>query len=440
MLDLKWIRGNAKRVQEAADQKGIQVSVQELLNLDVQRRALLQETESLRERRNLGSAQMGTLLQAGEHAEAAKLRESLRALNEELSSVAAKLEETEGVVNHLMLLIPNIPSADTPIGHSDLDNVEVRRCGGIPQWNFVPRSHMELGVMHDIIDMPRGVKVGGARSYYLKGAGLLLHRAVQQLALDMLLEKGFTPMEVPLMVRKESLINTGHFPVGQEQTYGLSEVDKWLVGTSEVPLVSYYGDEILDLQEPIKLAAVSNCFRSEVGSAGRDVRGLYRVHQFAKVEMVILCSPDDGVSEQLHQEITTHSEEFLGKLELPYRVMSVCTGDMSQKTYKQYDIETWMPSRDAFGETHSSSNLLDFQARRSNIRCHDAKGRTVYCHTLNNTAVASPRILIPLLENHQREDGSIYIPQDLRKYMGNLEVLVPEHVTENVGAQKIINH
>lgn len=430
MLDLKWIRSNAVKVQEAADQKGIQVSVQELLSWDDQRRALMRETESLREQRNLGSNRMGALLQAGEHAEAATLRESLKNLNEGLSSVEEKLEEAVKNVQRLMLLIPNVPSPDSPIGQSDLDNVEVRCVGELPEWNYVPRNHMELGVLHDIIDMPRGVKVGGARSYYLKGAGLLLHRAVQQLALDMLLERGFTPMEVPLMVREEPLINTGHFPIAQEQTYAVNDADKWLVGTSEVPLVSYYADEVLDLQEPIKLAAVSNCFRSEVGSAGRDVRGLYRVHQFAKVEMVIICDPDEAKSEALLQEITSHAEELLSLLELPYRVMLVCTGDMSQKTYKQYDIETWMPSREAYGETHSSSNLLDFQARRSNIRCHDAEGRLVYCHTLNNTAVASPRILIPLLENHQREDGSIYIPPALRKYMGNREVLMPLDVKD----------
>ncbi|MEK4511602.1 serine--tRNA ligase [Paenibacillus anaericanus] len=430
MLDLKSIRSNAAKVQEAADQKGIQVSVQELISWDDQRRALMRETESLREQRNLGSNRMGALLQAGEHAEAATLRESLKNLNEGLSSVEEKLEETVKNVQRLMLLIPNVPSPDSPIGQSDLDNVEVRCVGELPEWNFVPRNHMELGVLHDIIDMPRGVKVGGARSYYLKGAGLLLHRAVQQLALDMLLERGFTPMEVPLMVREEPLINTGHFPIGQEQTYAVNDADKWLVGTSEVPLVSYYADEVLDLQEPIKLAAVSNCFRSEVGSAGRDVRGLYRVHQFAKVEMVIICDPDEAKSEALLQEITSHAEELLSLLELPYRVMLVCTGDMSQKTYKQYDIETWMPSRETYGETHSSSNLLDFQARRSNIRCHDAERRLVYCHTLNNTAVASPRILIPLLENHQREDGSIYIPPALRKYMGNREVLMPLDVKD----------
>ena len=278
--------------------------------------------------------------------------------------------------------------------------------------------------MHDLIDIPRGVKIGGTRSYVLKGAGLLLHRAVQQLALDLLLKHGFTPMEVPLMVREDALVNTGFFPTGRDQVYELEGENKWLVGTSEVPLVSYYADEIVDVQEPVKLAAVSTCFRSEVGSGGRDVRGLYRVHQFAKVEQVILCAPDAEESERMLQEITGHAEELLQLLELPYRVVAVCTGDMSQKTYKQYDIETWMPSRGAYGETHSSSNLHDFQARRSNIRCLDAEGKLVYCHTLNNTAVASPRILIPLLENHQQEDGSIRIPAALRPYMGGAESLI----------------
>lgn len=200
-----------------------------------------------------------------------------------------------------------------------------------------------------------------------------------------------------------------------------------MVGTSEVPLVSYYMDEVVDVTEPIRLAAMSTCFRSEVGSGGRDVRGLYRVHQFSKVEQVIICAPDADESERMLQEITGHAEELLQLLELPYRVVAVCIGDMSQKTYKQYDIETWMPSRGAYGETHSSSNLHDFQARRSNICCRNAEGKLVYCHTLNNTAVASPRILIPLLENHQLEDGSIRIPAALRPYMGGLENLkLPE--------------
>ncbi|MNZ56604.1 Serine--tRNA ligase [compost metagenome] len=253
----------------------------------------------------------------------------------------------------------------------------------------------------------------------------MLHRAVQQLAVDLLLRKGFTLLDVPLMVRTEAMLQTGYFPLGEDQTYQIAGEDKWLAGTSEVPLIAYYGNEIVDAHKPIKLAAASMCFRSEVGSAGRDVHGLYRVHQFAKVEQVILCEADPELSERLLQEITANAEELLQCLELPYRVMAVCTGDMSQKTYKQYDIETWMPSRQAYGETHSSSNLHDFQARRSNIRYRDGNGILRYCHTLNNTAVASPRILIPLLENHQEEDGTVRIPLALQPYLSGMQRLVP---------------
>jgi seryl-tRNA synthetase len=254
---------------------------------------------------------------------------------------------------------------------------------------------------------------------------LYLHRAVQQLAIDVLAERGFTILDVPLLMREETLLNTGFFPTGRDQTYELPYDQRWLVGTSEVPLVSYYANEVVDVEEPIRLAAVSNCFRREAGSAGRDVHGLYRVHQFAKVEQVVLCKQDLSISLQMFEAITKNAEDILIMLELPYRIVSVCTGDLSQKNYKQYDIETWMPSRQGYGETHSSSILLDFQARRSNIRYRDADGSLQYCHTLNNTAIATPRILIPLLENHQRPDGSIYIPKALRKYMNGLEELTP---------------
>jgi seryl-tRNA synthetase len=281
-----------------------------------------------------------------------------------------------------------------------------------------------------MIDIPRGVKTAGTRSYYLTGIGAMLHRAVQQLAVDMLVAKGFTLMDVPLTVRTEAMQNTAFFPLGQDQAFQIMEQDKWLVGTSEVPLVSFYSGEVVDVSQPIRLAAASLCFRSEVGSGGRDVQGLYRVHQFAKVEQVVLCEASAEASEQLLLEITANAEELLQKLELPYRVVAVCTGDMSQKTYKQYDIETWMPSRGAYGETHSSSNLLDFQARRSNIRYRDAEGKLRYCHTLNNTAVASPRILIPLLENHQQADGSILIPKALRPYMNGMDRIEPPSETK----------
>ncbi len=228
-----------------------------------------------------------------------------------------------------------------------------------------------------------------------------------------------------MMVRGEALLNTGFFPTGEDQVFAVAEEEKYLIGTSEVSLVSYFGNEIVELKEPIRLAAATACFRREIGSAGRDVHGLYRVHQFAKVEQVVLCENDPSLSEQLMQEMTRNAEDILQLLELPYRVVAVCIGDMSQKTHKQYDIETWMPSRQSYGETHSSSNLLDYQARRANIRYRDAHGRMQYCHTLNNTAIATPRILIPLLENHQQADGSVYIPKALRPYLNGAEEIRP---------------
>jgi seryl-tRNA synthetase len=423
MLEIKFIRQNAETIQRIADQKGITVSISELLVWDGKKRQLLKETESLRETRNSLSKQFGQLSQQGKSTESELLKENISAVNLKLNTSETALSEAVTQYNALMILVPNIISPDTPIGRSDEDNVELRCEGEIPSFDFEPMDHVTLGEIHDIIDIPRGVKVAGKRNYFLKGNGLHLHRAVQQLTLDILTNRGFTALDVPLIVRRDALANTAFFPLGMDQTFKIANEDKWLVGTSEVPMVSYYSDEIIDVKEPIKLAAISACFRSEIGAAGKDVRGLYRVHQFAKVEQVILCKNDPSVSERMLQEITQNAEEILQLLELPYRVVAVCTGDMSQKTYKQFDIETWMPSRQSYGETHSSSNLHDFQARRSNIRYRAADGTLQFCHTLNNTAVASPRILIPLLENHQEADGSIRIPKALRKYMNGLEIL-----------------
>lgn len=429
MLDIRWIRQHPEQVQQIAQAKGIKVSITELLAWDDRRLALLQEVEQLRQERNQLTPRIHKLMQEGETSSAEELRRSVKELNDKLTELEGLHQAAEGEYRRRMAYVPNIVSPDTPQGQSDRDNVEIKRVGGSAEFDFEPKDHVALGELHRLIDIPRGVKTAGSRNYYLTGAGVLLHRAVQQLAIDVLLERGFTLLDVPLMVRTEALKNTGFFPLGQDQTFQMTEPDRWLVGTSEVPLISYYDQEIIDVSTPIKLAAASLCFRSEVGSAGRDVHGLYRVHQFAKVEQVILCENNLEQSEQLFQEITANAEHILQLLELPYRVMAVCTGDMSQKTYKQYDIETWMPGRQAYGETHSSSHLLDFQARRLNIRFKDREGKLQYCYTLNNTAVASPRILIPLLENHQEEDGSIRIPVALRKYMNRMERLVPP-VTE----------
>lgn len=426
MLDMNWIRENEDIVRKTAAWKRIELPLEELLEWDDRRRQARRDTEARRAERNALTKEVERRLRQGDAEGGEQAKEQVRGINSQLTLLEAELLEAERRCSELLLLVPNPISADTPIGADDSDNVELRRHGALPVFGFTPRDHVELGELHGILDIPRGVKAGGPRSYVLKGAGLLLHLAVQRLALDMLMQRGFTVMDVPVIVRPEALERTGFFPGGMDQTYELTGENRWLAGTSEVSLVSLYSDETLELDSPLRLAGMSACFRREVGSAGRDVRGLYRVHQFSKIEQVVMCRNHPAESEQMLQEILGNAEHILQLLELPYRVVAVCSGDMSQKTHKQYDIETWMPSRDAFGETHSASNLLDFQARRSGIRYRDEDGRLQYCHTLNNTAVATPRILIPLLENHQQEDGSVYIPLALRPYMGGADKLVVE--------------
>lgn len=423
MLDIRFIREQAQLVQKIADNKNISLNVHDLLKLDEERRKLLIHVESIRKQRNELAKQIPMLLKQNRNEEAEQVKAESKQLQAQLTDSEQKLRRVQSGFDEMMLLVPNMVSPDTPIGHSDADNVPVRHWGKPAEFPFEPQDHVVLGEKLALFDIPRGVKMAGSRNYVLKGDGVLLHRAVQQLAIDLLLRKNFTLMDVPLLVREESLQNTGYFPLGREQTFVIHNEDKFLTGTSEVPLVSYFSGDIVDVTEPIRMAAATYCFRKEVGAAGKDVRGLYRVHQFAKVEQVVFCRNNPDESESVLQEITANAEELLQMLELPYRVVAVCTGDMSQKTYKQYDIETWMPSRGNYGETHSSSNLHDFQSRRSNIRYRDENGNLQYCHTLNNTAVASPRILIPLLENHQREDGSVYLPPALRPYMGGREEL-----------------
>lgn len=427
MLDIKWIRENADRLQQAANDRGVEFSVRELLDRDRARREVRLELDRLREERNQWTRAAGERIGRGETDEAESLKLQVRALQSQIKALEEVCAEAERAYRESMLRAPNLVSPDTPIGLSDRDNVELRRVGEPADLQgFEPLDHVALGELHGLIDISRGVRTAGTRQYYLTGAGVSLHRAVQQLALDVLEARGFRLLDVPLTVRTETLVNTGFFPHGEDQTYRLADEEKWLVGTSEVPLVSYYaGDTLDDADLPARLAAASLCFRNEVGSAGRDVRGLYRVHQFAKVEQVVLCEDDPAQGERMLQEITANAEEILRLLELPYRVVAVCSGDLSVKSYKQYDIETWMPSRGAYGETHSSSLLLDYQARRANIRYRGPDGRLRYCWTLNNTAVASPRILIPLLENHQQPDGSIRIPAALRPYLKGLDRLTP---------------
>jgi len=326
-----------------------------------------------------------------------------------------------------MLAVPSVPAPEVPVGRGEEDNVEIRRVGERPAFGFTPKDHMELAEALDIVEVPRAVKFAGSRSYILKNEGALLEMAICRMAVDMLYERGFTPCIVPMMVKDSAMTGTGYFPVGFDQAYKLTEDELYLAGTSEVPLVSIHQNEILDIKElPIKYAGFSTCFRREAGTYGKDTRGLYRVHQFQKVEQVVFCENNDETALAHHLEILGNTEALLQRLELPYRVALACTGEIGVGQVRKHEVESWMPSRNNYCETHSCSTLGEFQARRSNIRYRDADGTVKFVYTLNNTMVASPRILIPLLENKQREDGSVAIPAALRPYMNGMEILTPK--------------
>ncbi len=422
MLDIRFIRAHPDLVQAGARKKHIDVDIQQLLRLDEQRRSLLSQVESLKALRNKVSKEIPTL-QGEARQEAITQMQQVAAESRGLES---PLREVEASFDALMLRVPNVPADDVPEGLTDADNVVIKTWGEIPQFDFPLRDHVELGERLDIIDVPRAVKLAGSRTYFLKNAGVLLEQAVLQFALHHMVRKGFTPMLVPHLVKDEAMVGTAYFPGGQEQTYRLPEDQVNLIGTAEVPVTAYHADEILRADElPKHYVGLSHCYRREAGTYGKDTRGLYRIHQFQKVEQVVLCVNDPEVSRQEHEHILQNAEEILQALRLPYRVVVVCGGDLGIPQVKKYDIETWMPSRQAYGETHSASKFHDFQARRLRLRYRDQDGNVRFVHTLNNTVIASPRILIPILELYQRADGSVVIPEVLRPYMGGLEAIIP---------------
>jgi seryl-tRNA synthetase len=326
----------------------------------------------------------------------------------------------------LLLLVPQPADPEVPQGKDDTENVEIRRVGEVRKFDFQPKDHIQLGEALDIIDVPRGVKLAGSRNYILKGAGAMLHQAVLRLAMDQMIAKGYIPLTVPVLVRESVMYGTGYFPLGREQAYLAERDGMSLVGTAEVPVTALHSEEILNEADlPRKYVAMSTCFRREAGAAGKDTYGLYRIHLFDKVEQVIIGPNSREASIALHQEILRNSEDVLAALELPYRVVNVCTGDLGQGQVQKFDIETWMPSRKGYGETHSASRFYEFQARRLNLRYRDAAGKVQFCHTLNNTVIASPRILIPILELYQNADGTVTVPAALRPYMGGMEKIGP---------------
>ncbi len=414
MLDIQFIRQNADAVKAAIRNKRLDLDLGELLAADKQRR----ETTTLLEQKRARKNELAALIPKAIKDDRPKLVDEAKQIRTDIEQLEPQLAEVQRRFQDLMLRVPSVPRPEVPIGAGEGDNVEVKRVGEPRKFDFAPKDHVELMTKLGMVEWEAPRKFAGGRSYALVGDGALLEMAVLRLAVDTLIERGMKLVTPPVMVRERAMMGTGYFPIGKDEAYAITADDLFLIGTSEVSLVSMHCDETLEADRlPIKYAGSSLCFRREAGAAGKDTRGLYRVHQFNKIEQVILCVPDEAVAEKLHYELLGNAEAILAELEVPYRVAIACTGEMGLGQTRKHEVESWMPGRNAYSETHSCSSFGEFQARRSNIRVRLSDGALVYPFTLNNTAIASPRILIPLLENHQQSDGSITLPRALVPYM-----------------------
>lgn len=422
MMDIKFIRENKDLMKEVAKNKNSKVDIDKLLAVDEVRRNLISEVEKLKADLNKRSK-----TKPGPEEIAA-----LKELSGKIKEMDAKLVEVEKEYYNLMLIVPNIYSADTPIGPDETANREIYRWGKPTKFDFEPKDHITLGKELNLIDLEAGAKTSGYRGYYLKNEAVSLHFALLWHAIDKMRKRGFELMLTPTLLREFSLIGSGHFPEGKDEIYqignpgrladGSSKEQMFLAGTSEPSLLAYFSDKTLEEKDlPIKVCGFSPCYRSEIGSYGKDTKGLYRIHEFMKVEQVILCKNNLEESLEWLERLREIAEEILRDLKLPYRVIQLSTGDMGTGKYKMYDLETYMPSmasKNFYGETHSDSNLTDWQARRLNIKYKNKEGKTEFVYALNNTVIASPRILIAILENYQQKDGSVKIPKVLQKYCG----------------------
>ncbi len=439
MLDIQYIRDHAEEVKKAVADKNIDVSVDALLEADKERVRLLQDIEELNSLKNDINDLMREAKTPEERAELIAKGKEIKAQMDEKDPLYTKAKQD---FEALMIKMPTVPAADVPVGKSDEDNVEIGQWGELPKFSFTPRTHLELGKMLDVLDMERGAKVAGYRGYYLKNEGVLLVMGLMQYALQKMVSKGYTLMIPPTLVKEFALKGSGYFK-GVEYDGSVDEVyqvatsdkdadgsaskdKKFLVGTAEPSLLAYYAGEILDeAQLPMKLCGYSQCYRSEIGSYGKDTKGMYRVHEFMKVEQVVIASADKAASDVLQQEMIAISKEMHEELGLPYRQLGICTGDMSAGKYRAFDIEAWLPGMNRYGETGSASNFLDWQARRLNVKYTEKEsGAKKYAYMLNNTALPSPRVFIAILENYQQEDGSVRIPEVLRPYVGK-DVIMP---------------
>ena len=415
MLNLNFIRENPERVRQAAEAKNVALDLDRLLALDVEVREAKTRVDTLRAKRNEIS---GRFKDASPDEKKALGAES-KLVASEIASTEELMKEREADLNALLLRVPNIPWNGAPVGADESANVVVRTEGETRAFDFQPRDHVELIEMNDWADLARITQVAGSRTYCLKGRLALLEQVLMLWAMQRLAAAGFTLMTVPALARPQAFVGTGHFPGHEEEAYHIPADDLYLAGTGEIALTSLHGGEIIDADKlPILYAGYSPCFRREAGSAGRDVRGLLRVHQFFKLEQYVICRDDPHESAHWHQQLLGHAEAMLQALEIPYQVIETSTGDMGTGKFRMNDIESWVPSLGKYRETHSCSTLHDWQARRADLRWRDEERKVRFAHTLNNTALASPRILVPLLENHQTADGRVRLPQALHGLMG----------------------
>jgi seryl-tRNA synthetase len=416
MLGLDFIRANRGAVEAAIRDKGVDLDLDALLALDSTVRASKTEIESLRAERNAVSARFKDATPE----EKAELGRQAKEAGARASALEADLASHEAELKALMLKLPGIPYEGAPVGPDESFNVVTRTVGEPPKFDFEPLDHVALIEKNDWGDLSRVTQVSGSRTYCLKGRLALLETKLMGWALEKIAAAGFTPITVPAIAREQAFLNQGQFPGHKEETYELPNDDLWLAGTAEVVLTSLHAGEIVETDKlPILYAGFSPCFRREAGSAGKDVRGLLRVHQFVKVEQYVVCEADDAQSAEWHAKLLELAESLLAALEIPYQVIETSTGDMGLGKYRMNDIESWVPSLEKYRETHSCSTLHDWQARRANIRYRGADGKVRFAHTLNNTALASPRILVPLLENHQTADGRVRLPKSMQDLMGS---------------------
>ena len=422
MLDLKYLRNHFDEVTEKLKYRG--EDLQDLENfgqLDQRRRTIISEVENLKAKRNETSKQISIMKR--EKKDASELIQEMQQVGKKIKQLDQELDEVEEKLEQLMLSIPNIPHESVPVGEDEEDNVEVRSWGEKPKFTFEPKPHWDIGTELDIVDFERAAKVTGSRFVFYKGLGARLERALINFMMDLHAnEHGYVEMLPPQLVNRESLTGTGQLPKFEEDAFLVEKEDYFLIPTAEVPVTNYHRDEILKEEDlPKKYVAFSANFRSEAGSAGRDTRGLIRQHQFNKVELVQFVKPDE--SYEVLEQLTRHAEKVLQLLELPYRVMNMCTGDLGFTAAKKYDIEVWIPAQNKYREISSCSNFEDFQARRAGIRYRDEDGKIHFVHTLNGSGLAIGRTLTAILENYQQEDGSVVIPKVLRPYMGKIEVI-----------------